>query len=152
MAKQHKTTKLKIENLAKWLPVFLGLTACSWMPHWSCHYYRIETNSSLIVGSWDYTILDSFLFMVIYSGLISLNLLAIIKNNLRFSAILSSGVLHLVLAIVHIVRLIKPFEFEVFGYEWSEAASIREIIIVGIFGLTCLYFAFLIKKLRFNTN
>ena len=139
-----------MKNLHKWIPVFFGIAACSWMPHWSCHYYRIETNSTFIVGNWNYSINESIVCMIIYSGLIGINLLSIIKIDYRFIAVLLSGVLHLILGIVHVIRLTNPFKFEVFGYAWSEGASIREIIIVGIFGLTCLYFASLIKKIRLN--
>ena len=88
----------------------------------------------------------SMVFMVIYSGLIGFNLLSIIKNDYRFYAAILSGILHQVLAVVHIARFIDPFKFEVFGYEWTEGASIREIIIVGIFGLACFYVAWLTKR------
>jgi len=34
-----------------WRQIFFAIAACSWMPHWACHYYRLETNSSFVVGS-----------------------------------------------------------------------------------------------------
>ena len=115
------------------------------MPHWSCHYYRLETNSSFVVGDWEYTVLDSLVFMTIYSALVIANLFSIVKDKISFIVALISGVCHIILAILHLTRLIDPFDFIVFGYQWSENASIREVLIVGTFGLISLYFSYLIK-------
>src|SRR5438874_2352981 len=34
-----------------WRRTFFAVAACSWMPHWSCHYYRLETGSSFVARS-----------------------------------------------------------------------------------------------------
>jgi hypothetical protein len=124
-----------------WRSLFFGLTACSWMPHWSCHYYRLETGSSFVVGSWDFSRLDSVVSLLVYSTLIALNLAAISRMALRRPAALLSGVLHLVIGGLHVYRLIRPFRFEVFGYEWSQSASWREVLAVVPFGVLCLLMA-----------
>ena len=129
-----------------WLPIFFGIIACSWMPHWSCHYYRIETGSSFVAGGWSFSISDSLLFMVLYSIPISLNLIAISYSKVRFIAALSSGILHLTLGIFHIIRLIDPFTFKVFGFDWSINASLREILIVIPSGLACIIVALALNK------
>ena len=129
-----------------WLPVFFGIAAASWMPHFSCHYYRLETGSSFVVGNLDFSILDSVLFMLFYLGLVVLNIIAISKRRIRFIAALSSGILHLALGIIHIFRLFTGFNFEVFGYQWSMGASIREILIVIPFGIICIAAAIKIKR------
>lgn len=126
-------------NLA--IPIFFGIAACSWMPHWSCHYYRIETESSFIVGNLSFSIFDSVLSMFLYSFLIILNLLSISLTKIRFIAALLSGILHITLAIIHIVRFINPFTFEVFGYDWSMGSSLREIIFILPFGILCIIVA-----------
>ena len=124
-----------------WRLLFFGLAACSWMPHWSCHYYRLETGSSFVVGSWEFTRFESVVSLLVYSTLILVNLWAIERAQLRFLAALSSGFLHLAIGSLHIYRLISPFRFEVFGYPWSPQASFREAIIVVPFGLLCLWVA-----------
>jgi hypothetical protein len=124
-----------------WRFLFFGLLACSWMPHWSCHYYRLETGSSFVVGSWEFTRFDSVVSLLFYSALIIVNLGAIERVQLRLFAALSSGFLHLAIGGLHVYRLINPFRFEVFGYPWSQQASFREAIIVVPFGLLCLLMA-----------
>ena len=121
-----------------WRRLFFGVAACSWMPHWSCHYYRLETGSSFVVGSWEFSRFDSFLSLLVYGALIVLNLAAIERLQLRSLAALTSGFLHLTIGGLHAYRLINPFRFEVFGYPWSQGASLREVIIVIPFGLLCL--------------
>lgn len=128
-----------------WLPVFFGIAACSWMPHWSCHYYRLETGSSFVVGSFHFSNFDSLLSMFLYSILIVLNLLAISFTPVRFLSALSSGILHLTLSFIHIWRLFDPFKFEVFGYSWSYASSVREIAVVLPFGILCIVISILLK-------
>lgn len=122
----------------RWLPIFFGVAACSWMPHWLCHYYRLETGSSFVVGSWDFCRTDSIVSMVVYSGLITLNLLAIGVNSVRVASALRSGICHTAIGLVHVVRLARPFRFEVFNLPWSQGASSREVAIVIGFGLVCL--------------
>ncbi len=124
------------------LPLFFGLSACSWMPHWACHYYRLETGTSFVVGSWNYSPMDSSLSLVVYSILIGLNVLAVGIAKFRISTALVSGLLHLVIGSLHLYRLWSPFTFEVFGYEWSLGASLREVLIVVPFGILCLVVAF----------
>jgi hypothetical protein len=131
-----------------WIPIFFALTACSWMPHWTCHYYRLETASSFVVGNWNYSLLDSLVAMFIYSVLITLNLLSVSYQGLRFVSALLSGILHLTLGSVHIARLLNPFNFEVFGYSWSMGSSIREIILVFPFGIVCIVMAMYTSRLK----
>ncbi len=135
----EKGSKLKLRE--SWLRLFFALAACSWMPHWSCHYYRLETGSSFVVGSWDFSRLDSVVSLLVYSALIGSNLAAIDRLQVRSPAALLSGLLHLALGGLHLYRLINPFRFEVFGYTWSPRASLREMIVVIPFGLLCLFIA-----------
>ena len=123
-------------------PLFFALSACSWVPHWACHYYRLETGSSFVVGSWSFSTMDSYISLVVYSTLIGLNVLAVGITKFRVSTALVSGLLHLVIGSLHIYRLWSPFTFEVFGYEWSLGASLREVLIVVPFGILCLVVAF----------
>lgn len=129
-----------------WVPIFFALAACSWMPHWTCHYYRLETESSFIVGSCTYSVLNSLVAMFIYAVLIFLNIFSVSYHKLRFISALFSGILHLTLAFVHISRLLNPFQFEVFGYEWSMSSSIREILIVFPFGIICIAAAISVSR------
>ncbi|OLD26655.1 MAG: hypothetical protein AUJ04_05600 [Acidobacteria bacterium 13_1_40CM_3_55_6] len=124
-----------------WLRVFFALAACSWMPHWSCHYYRLETGSSFVVGTWDFSSYDSVVALSIYSILIGANLVAVVRLQMRLPAAISSGLLHLAIGGLHVYRLVFPFRFEVFGYTWSQQASLREAIIVIPFGVLCLWIA-----------
>jgi len=111
------------------------------MPHWACHYYRLETNSSFVVGSWEFTRFDSVASLLIYSALIAINLIAVVRVAHRSIAGILSGVLHLSIGGLHVYRLIKPFRFEVFGHPWPLNASLREVLIVVPFGLLCLWMA-----------
>ena len=124
-----------------WLRVFFALAACSWMPHWSCHYYRLETGSSFVVGTWDFSRFDSVVALSIYSILIGANLVAVVRWQMQPPAAISSGLLHLAIGGLHVYRLGFPFRFEVFGYTWSQQASLREAIIVIPFGVLCLWIA-----------
>lgn len=129
-----------------WIPVFFGIAACSWMPHWSCHYYRIETGSSFVAGNFNFTVFDSFISMLVYSILIGLNLFSISFLKIRFIAALSTGILHLILGIIHIIRFAHPFIFKVFGFDWSMGASLREVIIVIPFGIVSIAVAVFINR------
>ena len=129
-----------------WIPIFFGIAACSWMPHWSCHYYRIETGSSFIVGSLKFSVFDSLLSLLLYSVLICLNLVSISDTKVRFFAALSSGIFHLTLGIIHITRFINPYQFEVFNLQWSMGSSLREIIIVFPFGILCVAVAVIVNR------
>lgn len=111
------------------------------MPHWSCHYYRLETGSSFVVGSWEFSRLDSAASLFIYTALISINLFAIVRLSWRRATAILSGLLHLFIGGLHVYRLFNPFRFEVFGYYWSQSASLREVMILIPFGLICLWMA-----------
>jgi uncharacterized membrane protein len=124
-----------------WFTFFFAVAACSWMPHWSCHYYRLETGSGFVVGSWEFSSFHSAASLIVYTALILMNLIAVVRLGWRQAAAVMSGVLHLALGVVHVYRLFKPFRFEVFGYEWSQGASLREVTIVIPFGLLCLWMA-----------
>jgi hypothetical protein len=123
------------------LKIFYGLSACSWVPHWACHYYRLETHSTFVVGSWAFSSFDSVVFLVIYSVLIGLNLLAISAERYQRIAAALTGIGHLSIGSLHVYRLLHPFTFEVFGYSWSYGASLREVLIVVPFGLVSLFVA-----------
>src|SRR5213079_1128811 len=103
----------------KWLVVFFALAACSWMPHWACHYYRLETHSSFIVGSWSFSRLDSLIALFVYGGLKLMSLLSISISKLRVTTAGLCGIGHLILGLLHAYRILIPFKFEVFGYSWS---------------------------------
>jgi hypothetical protein len=132
--------------IRSWLNVFFAAAGCSWVPHWACHYYRLETGSSFVVGSWEFTRADSLIFAGLYTCLIALNLVAIRFTTVRFWAALLSGLCHLFIAGLHGVRLFDPFRFEVFGYQWSSHASIREVAIVLPFGILCLWVAWYVAR------
>ena len=87
MSNQHTTSATNVS----WLQVFFAVAACSWVPHWACHYYRLETGSSFVVGNCEITRADSLIFMVLYSVLIGLNLAAISLASARFWAALDFG-------------------------------------------------------------
>jgi hypothetical protein len=67
--------------------------------------------------------IDSVVSLVIYSALIAINLIAIVRVAHRSIAGILSGVLHLSIGVLHVYRLIKPFRFEVFGHPWPLNAS-----------------------------
>lgn len=131
---------------ADWIRVFFAVSACSWMPHWSCHYYRLETDSTFVVGSFAFSRADSVLALTIYSAIIAANLFAVIKPIVRPPVAILSGVMHLCFAALHAVRLFKPFRFEVLGYPWSLTASLREVFIVGLFGLMSILIGFASRR------
>ena len=132
---------MKAETREGWLRLFFAVAACSWVPHWSCHYYRLETGSSFVVGNWDFSPLDSVASLIIYGVIIGLNLSAVVTLPIRRAAALLSGVLHLIIGSLHLFRLIHPFRFEVFGHPWSQSASFREALLVIPFGVLCLIIA-----------
>jgi hypothetical protein len=115
------------------------------MPHWACHYYRLETHSTFVVGSWAFSPRDSAVSLVIYSVLITLNLLAISVGRYQFVAAVLTSVGHLIIGSLHIYRLLHPFTFEVFGHSWTYGASLREVLIVVPFGLLSAFVAIAIK-------
>ena len=124
-----------------WLRLFFALAACSWMPHWSCHYYRLETGSNFVVGSWEFSRFHSVVSLLVYSALIGINLAAIERLPLRVPAALLSGLLHLAIGGLHVYRIVNPFRFEIFGHSWSQPASLREAMVVIPFGALCLLIA-----------
>jgi len=129
-----------------WLPFFFGVGACSWMPHWSCHYYRLETGGSFVVGSWSFSRGDSLAALGCYSLVVILNLVAVAKASSRFWVALISGLTHLAFAGLHAVRVVQPFRFEVLGFQWSQGASVREAVVVGLFGLVSMAVAWRIRS------
>ncbi|HEY3025716.1 MAG TPA: hypothetical protein VGJ55_06165 [Pyrinomonadaceae bacterium] len=138
---------LKTQTL---LRIFFGVAACSWMPHWACHYYRLETQSAFVVGSWSFSPVDSSVSLIIYSALVTLNLLAISAERYWVIAAALTGIGHLAIGSLHAYRLMHPFTFEVFGYSWTSGASLREALIVIPFGLLSLFVAISVRteKLR----
>jgi hypothetical protein len=130
---------------ARFLRIFFGVAACSWMPHWACHYYRLETHSGFVVGSWAFSATDSIVSLLIYSLLVGLSLFAIQTETFRIMAAALTGIGHLSLGALHAYRLLYPFTFEVFGYSWTRGASLREVLIVVPFGLLSLFVAISVK-------
>ena len=129
----------------KFLRIFYGVAACSWMPHWACHYYRLETHSSFISRFVELFFFRQYCSLVIYSSLVILNLSAIQIENYRVIAAGLSGLGHVGLGALHVYRLMCPFTFEVFGYSWSQMASLREALIVLPFGVLSLIVAGALK-------
>ena len=121
------------------------------MPHWACHYYRLETGSSFVVGSWEFSRLDSLASMAVYTALIVLNVLSIQWTRFRVLAALGSGFGHIILGTVHAIRLAHPFKFEVFSHPWSKGASLREAIIVLGFGLLSIGVAGSMRRVSSNS-
>src|SRR3569832_2120582 len=120
------------------LILFYAIAACSWMQHWDCQYYRLETGTSFAVGRYSFSRFDSYVSLVVFSVLILINVLATVQTPLRFAAALLTGLGLSALGILHIIRLIHPFRFEVFSYQWSLQSSLREVIIVFPFGILCI--------------
>jgi hypothetical protein len=112
------------------------------MPHWACHYYRLETQSTFVVGSWAFSYVDSIVSLVIYTCLVAINLISIVATKYRIVAAALTGIGHISLGMLHAYRLVSPFTFEVFGYHWSYGASLREALIVIPFGLFSMFVAF----------
>jgi hypothetical protein len=135
---------------ARFLRIFFGVAACSWMPHWACHYYRLETHSGFVVGSWAFSSTDSIGSLLIYSLLVGLNVLAIQTKQFRVMAAALTGIGHLSLGLLHAYRLLYPFTFEVFGYSWTLGASLREVLIVVPFGLLSLFVAIAVRAGGFH--
>jgi hypothetical protein len=125
----------------KWLPIIFAFLACTWMPHWSCHYYRLETGSSFTVGNWEYTSFESVISMIIYSVFIILNFLSVSFTKFRLASAVVSGTMHLFLGILHTLRIFSPFKFEVFGFTWSIDSSIREAALALPIGVFCILLA-----------
>ena len=115
------------------------------MPHWACHYYRLETHSTFVVGSWAFSPLDSVVSLVTYSVLIALNLLAISVGKYQIVAAALTSIGHLSIGLLHAYRLLHPFTFEVFGYPWTYGASLREVLIVVPLGLLSSFVAISLK-------
>jgi len=130
---------------ARFLRIFYGVAACSWMPHWACHYYRLETHSGFVVGSWAFSATDSIVSLLIYSLLVGLNVSAIQTKQFWIMAAAMTGIGHLSLGGLHAYRLLYPFTFEVFGYSWTRGASLREVLLVVPFGLLSLLVAIAVK-------
>jgi hypothetical protein len=130
------------------LKIFFAASACSWMPHWACHYYRLETGSSFVVGSWAFSFRESVVSLLIYSLLVGFSLIAIQAEKYRFIVAAISGMGHLSLGALHVYRLIYPFTFQVFGYPWSYGASLREALIVLPFGLVSIAVAISIRTIE----
>lgn len=137
---------------ARFLRIFFAIAACSWMPHWACHYYRLETHSSFVVGSWAFSATDSVVSILVYTGLVALNLLAILDEKYRVVAAILTGIGHLSIGSLHAFRLVHPFTFEVFGYSWSFGASLREAIITIPFGVLSLFLVLWIKPQKGTKN
>ena len=116
------------------------------MPHWTCHYYRLETGSSFVVGSWIFSPFDSVAFMLGYSVLIGLNLLCVVYDSPRKKTLFVTAMCHLLFGVLHMYRLTHMFEFQVFGYVWSQGASIREVCIETGFATVCGAVFFRLRK------
>src|SRR5690348_9086158 len=96
-----------------------ALSALSWMPHWACHYYRLETASRFVAGAWEFSRGDSVAALFIYGSLIAGGLACIKFQTARSYYLLVSGFLHIVIASFQLYRLAAGLPFIVFSYEWS---------------------------------
>ena len=134
----------RIQNHA----VFFALTACSWVPHWTCHYFRLGTNSSFIVADWTFTKLHSEISLACYAVLVALNILAIVRTGLRLFAAGLSGVGHTCIGALHLFRLVRPFPFLILGQPWSLTASAIQAGILLPYGILCLAIAFNLNRGR----
>ena len=139
-----ETKKNKTEQM--WIQTFFAVAAISWMPHLSCHYYRLETGSTFILGNLNFSVFASILFMAFYLVLIIINIAAITQEPIRFIGAISSGIFHISFGLLHIIRLIIGFNFEVFGYEWSMGSSLREILFVLPFGIICILISIKVRQ------
>lgn len=137
---------MKLVLRPTFLRIFFAVAACSWMPHWACHYYRLETGSGFVVGSWSFSVFDSAVSIGVYTVLIILNLIAIQFESYRLVASGLTAIGHLVIGSLHVYRLIHPFTFEVFGYRWSYGASLREVFAVMPIGVVAFVVAFSLKS------
>jgi hypothetical protein len=126
--------------------LLFAIAACSWLPHLSCHYYRLETDSSFVVGAVEFTRSGSMAMMLVYGTLSTSNLCALVYPQVRFASLLITGSLHSVLGLLHLYRLIYPFTFIVFGYAWTSASSLREAIMALLFGVLCVCIALTKRK------
>ena len=129
-----------------WLAWFHALVACSWVPHWACHYFRLETRSTFQVGSWRFSRVDSVLALLVYGVLIGSNIAAVGISGVRFWVLLVSGLAHLSIGCLHLVRVARPFAFEVFGHAWSSSSSFREAALSLGFGVLCIGVAFTVAR------
>jgi hypothetical protein len=136
----------------RWIPAFFAVAACSWVPHWSCHFYRLETGSTFSVGSWDYSRRESQAALVIYAALIFANVWAVATPRVRAGVAIVSGTLHLAFAALHFFRLWRPFRFEVFGYPWSLGASLREALILSAFGALSIAIGVRCARVRIDSE
>jgi hypothetical protein len=112
-----------------------SVLACSWLPHWSCHYYTLETHTQFIVNDYTYTRTDSYLSLILYSVLSGLNILSINYKGLRRVSWSLTACGHLSISTFHIFRLLYGFPFIVFDQLWPISASLRETLIILPLGL-----------------
>lgn len=120
------------------------------MPHWSCHYYRLETGSSFVVGAWSFSPLDSVISLLLYGVLASVNLISITCGSWRAAVAATSGFAHLTIGAIHVYRLARPFRFEIFDHPWSLESSLREVLVIVPFGLLSLFVAW--TTVRFKST
>ncbi|MBI3448326.1 MAG: hypothetical protein HY049_05350 [Acidobacteria bacterium] len=128
------------------LSVFFTISACSWMPHWACHFFRLGTGSTFAVGSWSFSALDSAVSLGVYGIIVLINILATTHTGFRPAAAFTSGLGHLGIGAVHVWRLISPFRFEILGQSWPLSASAVQATILLPFSLLC--FLVFVKVMR----
>lgn len=127
-----------------WLPLFFGIAACSWMPHWACHYYWIETHSSFTAGRWVFSRSESLVALVASSGLVLMNLLGVVWARPRAWFAVITGVGHLAIGAAHTAGPIWPSGFDVFNHLWPVVTSTQGVVAVIAFGgLSCVVAAIL---------
>jgi len=93
---------MKFVSKPGFLKIFFAASACSWMPHWACHYYRLETMSSFVVGSRAFSFRDSVVSLFIYSVLIGFSLIAVQAERYRSFVALINGFGHLIIGSLHL--------------------------------------------------
>ena len=101
-----------------------------------------------MVAAWSFTPWESAAAIAVYSGLITGCLLAVQAPALRAAAAFVSGLGHTAIGALHVVRLVHPFRFEVFGYRWPIGATLREALLVLPFGLVSIALAASLRRRR----
>ena len=126
-----------------------AILSCTYMPHLSCHYYKLATNSSFIVGNWQMDLKDSIILIIFYFLLISGCILSIICRQIRKPIGIIAIAVHSSLGIIHLLRIAYPFKFKIFNIEWPMHSSILEVIL----SIPCALLAIFLlskKKQQFN--
>jgi hypothetical protein len=117
-----------------------ALLGYTYIPHLSCHYYKLATNSTFIVANWQMDLKDSIIMIIFYFSLAGSCILAILFRQIRKPIGIIAMAVHLTLGIIHFIRIWYPFKFEVFNIEWPLHSSLLEVFI----SIPCAFLALLL--------